>query len=111
MNLLRSALAFFLPVIVALPVFAGAISLTKSDFSAAKEVHSGNNILITADFSPAGESKVKTLNQHVGQDIEFNIGGETHRFKLRVAIEGHQLQMGPFTAETAKKVVREINSQ
>ena len=111
MNLLKGTFAFFLPTLIVFSAFAKDVSLTKSDFSAAKETRNGSDILVMADLSASGDSKMKTLNQHVGQEVDLNVGGETHHFKLRDAIKGHQMQMGPFTAEAAKKVVDEINGQ
>lgn len=112
MNLFRTSIVFFLSTIFTIMAFASSLSLTAQDFSSAKEIKRGKEVIVAATLSDQGAAKFQTLNkQEVGNEIDFHVGGETHHFKLRQAIKNNQLEIGPFSASSAAKAVSEINNQ
>lgn len=112
MNLRQFSIAL---LISALPVFASAnssISFNKGDFISANSISKNGETVLSVKLSKSGKAKVKKLNQtSVDQNIHAEIGGVTSDFKLREPIKGDSLEMGPYSAEDAQKIITEINQQ
>lgn len=102
-------------LISALPQFALAdapISLNKEDFVAAERLSAEGETVIRVKLSKSGKSKFKNLNkQYVNKEVHAEIAGVASDFKLRQAIEGDGLDMGPYPSAEADRVVAEINSK
>ena len=100
-------------LISALPVFASAgenISFNMGDFIAAEKVSRHGETIISVKLSKSGKAKVKKLNANsVDKEVHSEIAGVATDFKLREPINGDSLEMGPYSAEYADKVVAEIN--
>jgi hypothetical protein len=111
MKFLRSIFVFVTMLLATLAVHASDITLDKSDFLSAKEIKRRDEIVVSANLSKTGKEKVLELNKSsVGQNIKIQIAGEIYDLKLRAPINDNSLQFGPFSDETAKKIVTEINS-
>lgn len=101
-------------LISALPLssFAGAISLNEGDFVAAEKVSRDGETVVSVKLSKSGKVKFKKLNeQSVNQPFHAEIAGVSSDFKLREPIKGDRLEMGPYSAEDAGKVVTAINGK
>ncbi|MGZ3768554.1 MAG: hypothetical protein ACXVCP_02320 [Bdellovibrio sp.] len=110
MNFLRNTFVFFITSFIALAVSAAQISFNRSDFVSAKGNRHHGEILILAQLSDTGYSKVREFNKtEVGKAIEIKVAGETHTLLLREPIKGSKLEFGPFPEVTAKKIIDDIN--
>ena len=111
MNLRNSIFASFSALFFAAYAFAGEVILQKSDFaSATREIRNGQSILL-AKLSPKGLAKFKELGQEgAGKEIELQLAGETHHLRLKVLISDGNLEVGPFSEETARKMIDEIQA-
>lgn len=103
-------------LVSALPIFALAnsanISLNKGDFVAAERLSRDGKIVINMKLSKSGKSKLKKLNQNfVNKNIHFEVADVSSDFKLKVPITGSELEVGPYSADEAEKVVTEINKK
>lgn len=98
----------------AVPLFAQAqsagISLTKEDFVSAERLSQDGETVLNVKLSKSGKAKIKKLNKlSVQQPIHTEVAGVASDFKLKEPITGDKLQMGPYSAVHAQKVVAEIN--
>ena len=113
MNLRQFSVAV---LISALPLVAmaesAAISLDKGDFIAAERVSKNGETVVSVKLSKSGKAKFKKLNaQSVDKEVHSDIAGVTSDFKLREPIKGDDLQMGPYSAGDAARVVAAINKK
>jgi len=102
-------------LISAFPILAFAdaagISLKKEDFTAAERISRDGKSLVKVKLSKSGKAKFKKLNQHfVNKNIHFEAGEISSDFKLKVPINGSELEMGPYSTDETDKIVTEINS-
>ena len=87
-----------------------AISLNNGDFIAAETVSQDGETIIKIKLSKSGKAKFKKLNESsVNKEIHAEVAGVVSDFKLREPIKGDNLQMGPYSAAEAQKIVAEIN--
>jgi len=97
-------------LISALPIAAHALGLNSGDFVAAERVNSNGDTVVKVKLSKSGKAKFKKLNQtSVNRTIHTEIAGVAHDFKLRVPIIGDDMEIGPYSATEADKVISEIN--
>lgn len=112
MNFLKHSFVLFVTLFSTAAVFAAGISFDKSDFASVKEGKQNGEIIVLANLSKTGASKVKDLNKtSVGKEIEIHVAGETHILKLREPIKGNEMQFGPFSKDITQKIVSEVNNQ
>src|SRR4051812_26855180 len=93
----------------ALPLFAHAgITLNKGDFLSAERVNRDGEVLVQVKLSKSGKAKFKKLNaSSASKEVHAEIAGVITDFKLKVPITGDGLQMGPYSASDAERVVNE----
>jgi hypothetical protein len=100
-------------LISALPYVASAgtgISLTQEDFVAAERMTAEGDTVVKVKLSKSGKAKFKKLNRKgTGQTVHTEIGGVNSDLTLRKPVEGDHLQIGPYTAADADRVIKEIN--
>ena len=66
--------------------------------------------MVGAHLSKEGLEKIQGYNQtQVGKDIEIHLAGENCVLKLREAIKGDEIEFGPFSDQTAQKIVAQLN--
>lgn len=82
----------------------------KSDFTHAEEINKNGQSVLSVDLTPEGLEKIASLNKNgVGKKIPFKINDKIFRFKLKEAIKGDQMIIGPFSFSEAKKIEKVIN--
>lgn len=101
-------------MISALPMLAAAdaakIDLNKGDFISAEKILKNGETVLSVKLSKSGKAKFKKFNKtKVDKEITSEVGGVESHFKLREPISGENLEMGPYSAYDAAKVMNEIN--
>lgn len=110
MNLRLFSIALLMSALPSLSGASSAISLNRGDFVAAERVTPEGETVVSVRLSKSGKAKFKKLNEHAaGQNVHAEIAGVVSDFKLRVPIQGDRLEMGPYSADDAQKVISEIN--
>lgn len=109
MNLLKPPFALFLTFLASVLAHAADASLERADFKTANSVRTKAGTLVMAELSPGGDAKVREAGDRQDLEIEVKLAGETRRLRFRGPIEGGQVQLGPYSSKTAKKIVHEIN--
>ncbi len=110
MNLLRDVLVILPVLFSVVAVFAADVFFDQSDFASAKTKKSEDGVMVCAHLSKMGLEKIQGYNQtQVGKDIEIHLAGENCVLKLREAIEGDEIEFGPFSDQTAQKIMAQIN--
>ena len=110
MNLRLFSIAILISALPMLASADAAISLNKGDFIAAERVSKDGETIVSVKLSKSGKAKFKKLNENsVDKEVHTEIAGISSNFKLREPIKGDGLEMGPYTAEEAQKVIAEIN--
>lgn len=88
------------------------VSLNHADFIAAEKVSPSGETVLNVKLSKSGKAKIKKLNaSSVSKEIHVEVAGIASDFKLKVPIAGDEMQMGPYSAAEATKVVDEINKK
>ena len=103
-------------LISALPLFALAesagISLDKGDFISAERLVANGESRVSVKLSKSGKAKLKKLNKEsVGKTVHSEIAGVATDIVLKMPITGDGLEVGPYSASDADKVVAEINKK
>lgn len=112
MNLRLYSIALLISAIPQLAMAGPDVTLSKEDFLAAERVTPEGDTVLKVKLSKSGKAKFNKLNQHsVNKEVHANIGGITSDFKLREPIKADELQMGPYSAKDADRVVNEINNK
>lgn len=112
MNLRLFSIALLISALPSLSWADPAISLNKEDFVAAEKISRDGEVIVSVKLSKSGKAKFKKLNrQAVSKEIHAEIAGVSSDFKLREPIKGDGLEMGPYSAGDAQKVVSEINKK
>ena len=110
MNLRHFTLAI---LISAFPQLSLAdVKLDKGDFLAAEQITRDGETLVRVKLSKSGKAKLRKLNQtSVNKEVHSDVGGVAKDFTLRVPIDGDGLEMGPYSATDAQKVIAEVNNK
>lgn len=111
MNLIRPPFALFLTFLATVLAHAADARLEKTDFKTAKSVRTKAGTLVMAELSPDGDAKVRQIGDRKELQVEVKLAGETRRLRFRGPIETGQVQLGPYSSNTAKKIVHEINGR
>jgi hypothetical protein len=110
MNLRQFSMAI---LISALPLITAAgapdVSFTEADFLSAKETVRNGETLVSVKLSKSGKAKIKRINAIIPAEAHTEVAGVESTFDVRVPIAGDELEMGPYSASDAAKVVKEIN--
>lgn len=110
MNLRHFSIALLISAIPLLATADAGISLNKGDFVAAEKISRNGEAIISVKLSKSGKAKLKRWNERaVNKEIHIDIGGVVSDFKLKEPIKGDRLEIGPYSAEAAQRVVSEIN--
>lgn len=89
-----------------------AIKLDKGDFLSAEQITRDGETLVRVRLSKSGKAKIRKLSRSaMGSEIRIEVGGVSKHFKLKVPIEGDDLEMGPYNQAGASKVVKTVNGQ
>lgn len=112
MNLRLFSIALLLTIQPIIASAGSTRSLGKKDFVSAQESTKDGKTIVSAKLSELGKSKFKKLNETaIDKEVHSEIAGVLSDFKLREPIKGDSLEMGPYSAEEARKVVTEINKK
>jgi hypothetical protein len=110
---LMNTRVFSLALMLSLPLIARAdVTLEKGDFTRATKISKDGETVVSAKLSKSGKSKLRKLNAaSVGRNVHAEIGGVTSDFRLREPIKGDGIEMGPYPAADAAKVINSINDK
>jgi hypothetical protein len=93
-----------------LSAWAVGVAFTRADFKSADTVDLNGKIYVRAMLSAEGLKKMKDLNRnHVGENIEMDLGHERYFRRLKTPIVSQEMEMGPFNQTEAHQIISEIN--
>lgn len=112
MNLRLFSIALLISALPNLSSAESVISLGKEDFLAAEKISRDGEVLVSFKLSKSGKAKFKKLNHSsINKEVHSEISGVSSDFNLKEPIQGGELEMGPYSANDAEKVISEINRQ
>ncbi len=112
MNLRLFSIAILISALPSLSSANQRLTLDKGDFIAAERISRNGDTLVSFKLSKSGKAKFKKVSKSsVNEEVHTEIAGVTSDFKLREPIKGDELEMGPYSADEAQKVVREVNQK
>lgn len=105
-------MAVLISAIPSLASAKGPLSLYRGDFVSAKKVLRNGEAIVSVKLSKSGKAKLKKLNEAPGEaSIHSEIAGVDSDLKMKEAIRGDKLEMGPYSAHDAQEIVAEINGK
>jgi len=112
MNLKMYSLALLISAVPHFALAGPAISLNRGDFIIAERVTDFGDTVLKVKLSKSGKAKFKKLNrQALNKDVHTEVAGVTSDFTLREPIRGDGIEIGPYSADDATRVVAAINNR
>lgn len=107
MNLRHFSMAL---LVSALPLAASAdITLDKGDFVAAERVTRNGQVRVSFKLSKSGKAKLRKANEkNQGEVVHTEIDGVKSDLTLKEPIVGDGVEMGPYSADDAQKIIKAI---
>jgi hypothetical protein len=112
MNLRLFSIAMLISALPTLSLAQSGISLSKEDFKAAEKISREGKSIVSVKLSKSGKAKFRKLNESsINEAVHAEVAGVSSDFKLKEPIKGDDLEMGPYSADDANKVISAINHQ